>query len=229
MRFFWHQQRATSVPTSGRAWRGLEAERCRREHGQVTHPHHGGRWRGGIACRNPVVKSTQQANMRWEETSWSSCLKREYTLRQWNSWAGEKTRCEVAISEGIRLEMNTNDAKEYLARREIPQLFEVRDGQVRFVQLTWFHRVIFTHFYIAALPNARRSQGRDISVIGRSLHVVGSVTERISRMDCGLEKDFRNCNVLFSANRDGKWTKPCSPESTRVNPHPARQQRKWSK
>lgn len=24
--------------------------------------------------------------------------------------------------------MNTNDAKEYLARREIPQLFEVRDG-----------------------------------------------------------------------------------------------------
>ena len=35
------------------------------------------------------------------------------------------------ISEEIRLEMNTNDAKEYLARREIPQLFEVRDG-VRF-------------------------------------------------------------------------------------------------
>lgn len=28
------------------------------------------------------------------------------------------------ISEEIRLEMNTNDAKEYLARREIPQLFE---------------------------------------------------------------------------------------------------------
>ncbi|KAI3374700.1 hypothetical protein L3Q82_021271, partial [Scortum barcoo] len=32
----------------------------------------------------------------------------------------------------ILLEMNTNDAKEYLARREIPQLFEVRRG-VRFV------------------------------------------------------------------------------------------------
>lgn len=39
-----------------------------------------------------------------------------------------KTRSgQVVISEEIRLEMNTNDAKEYLARREIPQLFEVRD------------------------------------------------------------------------------------------------------
>lgn len=35
---------------------------------------------------------------------------------------------QVVISEEIRLEMNTNDAKEYLARREIPQLFEVRDA-----------------------------------------------------------------------------------------------------
>lgn len=37
----------------------------------------------------------------------------------------EKRRSgQVVISEDIREEMNTNDAKEYLARREIPQLFE---------------------------------------------------------------------------------------------------------
>lgn len=35
---------------------------------------------------------------------------------------------KLRFQKEIRLEMNTNDAKEYLARREIPQLFEVRAG-----------------------------------------------------------------------------------------------------
>lgn len=43
---------------------------------------------------------------------------------------------KLRFQREIRLEMNTNDAKEYLARREIPQLFEVRDG-VRCVGMTW--------------------------------------------------------------------------------------------
>lgn len=42
---------------------------------------------------------------------------------------------KLRFQREIRLEMNTNDAKEYLARREIPQLFEVRDG-VRCVGMT---------------------------------------------------------------------------------------------
>ncbi len=72
MRFL--AQRATSVPTSRHTWCVLEAERCRREDGRATHPHHRGGWRGGIACRNPVVKSTHEAKMRWGETAWSSVV-----------------------------------------------------------------------------------------------------------------------------------------------------------
>lgn len=40
--------------------------------------------------------------------------------------------------------MNTNDAKEYLARREIPQLFEVRDVCAPFCEKSL---VIFLSFF----------------------------------------------------------------------------------
>lgn len=46
-------------------------------------------------------------------------------------------RRHVVISEEIWAEMNTNDAKEYLALREIPQLFEVRD-----ICTTFFDEVV---------------------------------------------------------------------------------------
>lgn len=42
----------------------------------------------------------------------------------------------------ILLEMNTNDAKEYLARREIPQLFEVRDGADMFSTSGWMSEAL---------------------------------------------------------------------------------------
>ena len=38
----------------------------------------------------------------------------------------DKTSCILECYIRNFAEMNTNDAKEYLARREIPQLFEVR-------------------------------------------------------------------------------------------------------
>lgn len=69
------------------------------------------------------------------------------------------------ISEEIRLEMNTNDAKEYLARREIPQLFEVRHG-VRFAGMRRSGYVrIFTQrltLLLDALQNACQSHGKDL-------------------------------------------------------------------
>lgn len=68
------------------------------------------------------VKDALRGNSLWEP---------EDTFRRPNIWNKDSHR-EVGISEEIRLEMNTSDAKEYLARREIPQLFEVR-GCGRFV------------------------------------------------------------------------------------------------
>lgn len=64
--------------------------------------------------------------------------------------------------------MNTNDAKEYLARREIPQLFEVRDG-VRFGGMTSLacgldsfilHRKFI--LFIDALQHECQSHGKDL-------------------------------------------------------------------
>lgn len=64
------------------------------------------------------------------------------------------------ISEDLRPEMNTNDAKEYLARREIPQLFEVR-AAARFQATSW---VRAQSSVLDALQHARRSHGNEPSV-----------------------------------------------------------------
>lgn len=106
----------------------------------ATHPRHRGGWRGGIACRNPVVKSTheEKKNALRGEVSGAASLTKDYLAalahrkrgrnKQTETRTGKKTRrTSCDFEREIRLEMNTNDAKEYLARREIPQLFEVRD------------------------------------------------------------------------------------------------------
>lgn len=139
MRFL--AQRATSVPTSRHTRCVLRAQRCRREDGRATHPHHRGGWRGGIACRNPVVKSTHTRGK--NALRRKLCGARSFTkdyhraalrrLRQHFFFLEKKNAPDkLRFQKEIRLEMNTNDAKEYLARREIPQLFEVRAG-VRWV------------------------------------------------------------------------------------------------
>lgn len=57
--------------------------------------------------------------------------------------------------------MNTNDAKEYLARREIPQLFEVRHGDMTarpLLTLTSLCLLILFNNVVSCMHDARQGQ-----------------------------------------------------------------------
>lgn len=162
-----HSQRATSVPTSRHTRCALEAERCRREDGRATHPHHWGGWRGGIACRNPVVKSTHEAKMRWGETVWSSFVKiTKYLtavkqLREKNApWScdfrGNPTGDEYQRCQGVS--RTAGDTSTIWGESWCAVCGDEMTG-LRADFKAWF----FTHFYIDALPK-RTSESRYRSV-----------------------------------------------------------------
>lgn len=89
-----------------------------------------------------------QGKMRWShsELHWSDPPILTLTRRQPHN--KHTRRRQVVISKRIWAEMNTNDAKEYLARREIPQLFEVR-RRMRALRWCSFSDLFFLKKYLS--------------------------------------------------------------------------------
>lgn len=80
-----------SVPTQLRhTWCVLEADRCRRGR-RASHASASGGWRGGVACRNPLVKSTREAMRRWEGTRLELSCSPQIALRHWDIWQEKQT------------------------------------------------------------------------------------------------------------------------------------------
>lgn len=107
-------------------WCVLET-RTLEERRRPSHASASGGWRGDTACWNSVLKWGRKGKMRWRPSQlhWSDPPILTRTRRQPHD-KHTRRRQVVIFCKRIWAEMNTNDAKEYLARREIPQLFEVR-------------------------------------------------------------------------------------------------------